>query len=80
MKTTAEIKKRKVFVLDIEKVEKYRLIHKMQKQDIAKALGVYPNVITYVYQATPAKWAPAIADLWGMDGKDFIKIIEVEIN
>lgn len=72
-------RKRKIFLLDIKKVEAYRHIHKMDKKDIAKALGVRPTVVSYIYKKASAKWAPAIADIWGLDGKDFIEVVEIDV-
>jgi len=75
-KTPFSIKRRK-FKLDIERVEKFRKAEGLTKTELAKRLFVIQTVVSYIYRKAPVKWAPEIAKIFGLEGKDFIKEIEV---
>jgi len=62
--------------LDINKVEKYRVLYKFTKSDLAFKMKLTPAMITYLYKYQPVKMAALVAPIFDMDSKDFI--IEVE--
>ena len=75
-KTPFSIKRRK-FRLDLERVDKFRKAEGISKTELAKRLFVIQTVVSYIYRKAPVKWAPEIARVLGVMGKDLIKEIEV---
>ena len=67
------MKQYKIMKLNTKKIEDELKRIGKNKKWLAKKMGVYPSMITYIFHNKPITQAERIAEVFGIDPKDLIK-------